>query len=55
VQLIVLAPFTYQTNQGQRTINNYSKSHIVTCDQYIHILQKKAIDKSSTKEIEEVK
>jgi hypothetical protein len=33
--------------KGKESLIDYSKSHIVTFDEYIYILQKKAMDKAT--------
>jgi hypothetical protein len=41
--------------KGQKPLVDYSKLHIVTFDQYINILWKRAMDRVAIEEIKEVK
>jgi hypothetical protein len=52
-QLVFTTSFTYKTNKrkGKKPLVDYSHSHVVTYDEYLNIMRKKAMDKVITKEI----
>ncbi len=52
-QLVFTTSFTYKTNKrkGKKPLVDYSQSHVVTYDEYLNIMWKKATDKAITKEI----
>jgi hypothetical protein len=45
---------TRQT-KGQKPLVDYSQSHVVTFDEYLNIMRRKALDKAIAKEIKEDK